>query len=292
MGDIRTIDWVILATGVSCLVLALWLQGIFAWAQRTFTPGWVPLAKAFEDGLAKAFGERSETRNEGPAIWPVRDLFCYLNPALNTASPANKLWLATGQAVKDALSLGRLTCWGRPPSTDWIAKMVGDESDDRPAPKRIDPDYWHHAKFSYAFITDRHAVHTYPDEGSGLPEYRDLTVNEARAKIVWPRPHSNMRHERTVTREGLAALIAEASSILDACRDTDAKPPNREVGEWKEKVERYLTERLDGSYVARFNNIPEFDMAALPLGSPWHPVLEAGIRARIKRLNDFIEELI
>ena len=134
-------------------------------------------AESLEADLAVARG----SADLGPN-WPIRELFFYLEPdALDR--PHEKLWERAGEQVRDALSLGRLTVWGRPSKT-----KLGDWVGERAALRPIVKTYWEKAFFTYTFFetTAKDTTHCYADRDTGRPAYADLQVNRDEVLKLWP----------------------------------------------------------------------------------------------------------
>jgi hypothetical protein len=111
--------------------------------------------------------------------WTIKDLFHHIhNDYLE-----NKSWEKIGDDLRDALSEGRLTVWGRLKETEsgpWVGP--------RAALTPIEKTYWYKAYFTYLFFHQEPAdgVHCYADRKTGRPAYTDLQVNRAEALKLWP----------------------------------------------------------------------------------------------------------
>jgi hypothetical protein len=87
-------------------------------------------------------------------------------------------------------------------------------------------------------------------------------------------------------REHLAEFVSEATSLLD--RQGENPLPVQEHNDWVGKVEAFLGNTLDQSYVVRFNNFS--GMTFYSNGSD-SANFRNTIEGHIRRLNEFIQEL-
>jgi hypothetical protein len=111
--------------------------------------------------------------------WTISDLFRHIDPDYLE----NKSWEKVGDELRDALSEGQLTMWGRLKETDsgpWIGP--------RAALTPIEKTYWYKAYFTYLFFHEQavDGVHCYADRKTGRPAYTDLRVNRAEVLKLWP----------------------------------------------------------------------------------------------------------
>ncbi|HEY6018988.1 MAG TPA: hypothetical protein VIY48_03575 [Candidatus Paceibacterota bacterium] len=138
---------------------------------------WKQEKEAVNECLAKLALNGSGTYPD----WTIRELFYYLAPAGLTDS-ADELWKRVGAEVRDKFAVGQLRVWGR--------VIITHQNRRRSALTEISKPYWMNASFLYWFLSEGHEEvnHTYPPQGSGLPEYCDLRVNKAQALSIWPVP--------------------------------------------------------------------------------------------------------
>jgi hypothetical protein len=123
--------------------------------------------------------------------WPIHELFTHIRPELlqRTDDRVGDTWDEVGGDIKDALALSRLSIWGRPEDHS-VGKLLGE----RKALRKIDPNYWHFAHFTYSFFdsTAGDAPHTYVDPGHSEIAYTDLQINRAEALAIWPKGSAAM----------------------------------------------------------------------------------------------------
>lgn len=91
-------------------------------------------------------------------------------------------------------------------------------------------------------------------------------------------------------REQLGIFILQGKVIQNKCHDESKPAPNEEAGDWVERIQKYLADHLELSYVARFNNHAGVPMGAVDIASNEHRNLWGGIRFRLHRLDEFIVE--
>jgi hypothetical protein len=111
--------------------------------------------------------------------WTIKELFHHIEPNYLEDSR----WQKIGDDLRDALSAGRLTMWGRLKETasgTWVGP--------RAALTPIEQTYWYKAYFTYFFFDDRTSdgVHVYADRKSGRPAYTDLRVSRNEALAAFP----------------------------------------------------------------------------------------------------------
>jgi hypothetical protein len=113
------------------------------------------------------------------AKWTIKDLFYHIDHDYLE----NKSWEKIGDDLRDALSEGRLTMWGRLKETD-SGSWVGP----RAALAPIEKTYWYKAYFTYFFFHEQAAdsVHCYADRKTGRPAYTDLQVSRNEALAAFP----------------------------------------------------------------------------------------------------------
>jgi hypothetical protein len=111
--------------------------------------------------------------------WTIKDLFYHIDHDYLE----NKSWEKIGDNLRDALSEGRLTMWGRLKETDsgpWVGP--------RAALAPIEKIYWYKAYFTYFFFHEQatDGVHCYADRKTGRPAYTDLQVSRNEALAAFP----------------------------------------------------------------------------------------------------------
>lgn len=111
--------------------------------------------------------------------WKIEELFHYIDPDYLE----NNSWQRIGDDLRDALSAGRLTMWGRLKETA-LGTWVGP----RDALKPIESAYWYKAYFTYFFFAEGtvDGVHVYADRKTGRPAYTDLQVSRSEALAAFP----------------------------------------------------------------------------------------------------------
>jgi hypothetical protein len=111
--------------------------------------------------------------------WTIQELFQHIDPDYLDGDRYEKI----GDDLRDALSTGRLTMWGRLKKTD-SGSWVGP----RAALTPIEKTYWYTAYFTWFFFHERTTddEHCYADRKTGRPAYTDLQVNRSEALAVWP----------------------------------------------------------------------------------------------------------
>jgi hypothetical protein len=124
-------------------------------------------------------------RRESPPPIPdmtIRELFFSIDA--DVLNDERKAWMAVGRDVLDALSIGRLTGWGR---------QIGRgsrQSRHRSTLQRIEQSHWSTGEFTYWFFDPNSAMltHFIGKEGIGEHvEWADLRVNRAEARRIWPK---------------------------------------------------------------------------------------------------------
>jgi hypothetical protein len=189
-----------LTVGSLCLSFSVLFLGRLALAPARLY--WAQHKRA--DGLQAELSAATAKCDNGPD-WPIHELFFYLEPeALDR--PKDSLWEKAGNAIRDALSLGRLKVWGRPCVTH-LGEWVGEPA----ALRHIESNYWEKAYFTYSFFDDSagDAPQTYADRDTGRPAYTDLQVNRAEVLKVWPGEPDDLA-------EGYANVrVADSPAVLE-----------------------------------------------------------------------------
>jgi len=134
--------------------------------------------------------------------WTITELFQHIDPDFLE----HNSWQKISDEVRDALSTGRLTMWGRLKVTD-SGPCVGP----RAALTPIDKTYWYKAYFTYFFLAPSTAddVHCYADRNTGRPGYTDLKVSRTDALAVWPGEPDDIADSYPNVR------VADSSAIID-----------------------------------------------------------------------------
>jgi hypothetical protein len=103
---------------------------------------------------------------------------------------------------------------------------------------------------------------------------------------------ASFANNRKSIRNSLTSLYLDGQSIMQKCLDQQLEPPHVEANDWAKKVESFLSETLEGSYVARFRDNSDI-MDVRPVGqfSQDSINLWRAVRSRIIRMNEFIKEL-
>jgi hypothetical protein len=142
---------------------------------------------------------------DGGPDWPIHELFSYLEPEV-LERPEENLWQKAGDVIRDALSLGRLTAWGRPYKT-----QLGDWVGERAALRPIEKTYWEKAYFTYFFFdsTAQDQTHCYADRDTGRPAYTDLRVNRAQTLKIWPGEPEDIAENYANVR------VADSPSVIE-----------------------------------------------------------------------------
>ncbi|MFC2022389.1 hypothetical protein ACFLTR_04195 [Chloroflexota bacterium] len=99
------------------------------------------------------------------------------------------------------------------------------------------------------------------------------------------------KDKKRETREKLGEFMVEGQELKAKCGNEKEPPPNDEADEWADKVEHYLADELDDSFISRFRNSAGVPMAANSISSIPHRNLWSGIRIRLYQLEKFIEQL-
>jgi hypothetical protein len=120
----------------------------------------------------------------------------------------------------------------------------------------------------------------------GIFEASFRLVNELNTEI------EGNKDDRKNLRNYLAEFHHEGQSLMTRCIDKDSKP-QIDSDSWAKKVEAFLINNLDASYVTRFrddSNIAPMMPGGMTFTSPNYN-LWGGLRVRVIRLNEFIKEL-
>ncbi len=96
--------------------------------------------------------------------------------------------------------------------------------------------------------------------------------------------------QRRSIREQLGAFIGEGHDLMARCADETQPAPEEEANAWAARVEAFLAEHLGDSYVHRFRSGAGLPMGATSIASMLHRNLWSGIRVRLARLEQFVQE--
>jgi hypothetical protein len=102
------------------------------------------------------------------------------------------------------------------------------------------------------------------------------------------------KENRKIIKLALSEFHAEGQTLMFKCDDVSIPPPNDDANSWMQKVEVFLREKFDESYVTRFrdrtNIMPAFRRSREDPSIP-HWNLWGVLRIRVIRLHEFIKEL-
>jgi hypothetical protein len=98
------------------------------------------------------------------------------------------------------------------------------------------------------------------------------------------------QHRRQV-REALGSFLEEGRQLMIRCANETIPPPTADAEAWAQRVETYLHQNLDDSYIGRFRTGAGLPLAANSIQSIPHRNLWSGINIRISRLAEYIKEI-
>lgn len=98
------------------------------------------------------------------------------------------------------------------------------------------------------------------------------------------------RHRR-MRRQRLGEFLHEGQALLRQCSNEQEPAPQQEADSWARRVEAYLEKHLGGDYIASFRDGAGLPMGVTAIMSVAHRNLEGGIKIRLARLQQFLEEL-
>jgi len=96
---------------------------------------------------------------------------------------------------------------------------------------------------------------------------------------------------RAETRTRLAELWSEGDQLARQCRNEREPPPNDAADDWAARTEGYLAAELGTDYVATFRSGDGLPMGFTTIQSMEHSRLDSGIRVRLARLQQFLDQL-
>ena len=97
------------------------------------------------------------------------------------------------------------------------------------------------------------------------------------------------KQNKRCIRDKLSEFIIEGKKLIVCCDDETKLLPNDEVTLWEDNIIKFLRENLENSFIARFKT-PSGEPINIPSTSTQHRELWNGIRFRLTRLVQFIEE--
>ena len=98
------------------------------------------------------------------------------------------------------------------------------------------------------------------------------------------------KQNKLYIRDKLSEFMIEGKKLMNLCDDETKPPPNDEVTLWEDNIIKFLRENLENSFIARFRNPAGIPMETSSISSIQHRELWNGIRFRLARLDQFIEE--
>jgi ABC-type multidrug transport system fused ATPase/permease subunit len=103
----------------------------------------------------------------------------------------------------------------------------------------------------------------------------------------------NKRETRKNIRIDLGGFHQEGRELMSRCEnEIDDPPPIDDANSWAQKVENFLSDNLDESYISRFQDGSNIlAVAVLPQPPKDHLKLLLWIRVRVINLNKFIRDL-
>jgi len=120
-------------------------------------------------------------------------------------------------------------------------------------------------------------------------------LTEAEVKTWRDELYKEMEHgfgsKRQATRIALGEFLEEGRQLDIQCHNEQEPPPDDEANAWADRVEAFLREELDESYVARFRNHEGLPAGYTGLSSAPHRKLSGAIGIRLARLEQFLHEL-
>jgi len=119
-------------------------------------------------------------------------------------------------------------------------------------------------------------------------------LTEAEVKTWRDELYKEMEHKfgsrRQATRIALGEFLEEGRELDVKCHNMEEPPPLDEADDWDNRVEAFLREELDQSYVARYPNHEGLPTSFTSLRGE-HRNLSGAIGTRLARLEQFLGEL-
>lgn len=91
-------------------------------------------------------------------------------------------------------------------------------------------------------------------------------------------------------RQKLGDFLKEGQLISRKCYENNTEAPSKEADQWCEKVYSYLNDTLGSDYSERFQSHQGLSPGFTTLSGE-HAHVEAWLRTRLARLNEFLAEL-
>jgi hypothetical protein len=120
-------------------------------------------------------------------------------------------------------------------------------------------------------------------------EHQNLIA--ATAKIFTLNAQLEDRERTRAIRRELGVFLEQGRQLMTVCADETKAPPSAEADAWATRVETFLNEQLDASFIARFRSGAGLPLTATSITSIPHRSLWSGIWVRTSRLQQFIQEL-
>lgn len=111
-----------------------------------------------------------------------------------------------------------------------------------------------------------------------------------RQAVVALSARGEQREHRRKVRLVLAAFLSDGQELMQRCGDEKVPAPENDANEWAIKAEKFFSENMDDSFVARFRDSSGIPISATTIFSIPHRQLWSGIRVRVARLQEFIRE--
>ncbi len=96
---------------------------------------------------------------------------------------------------------------------------------------------------------------------------------------------------RSKTRTQLGLFLIEGQQLHNRCHDEKMPPPIEETQDWLERAHAYLADHLGDDYVATFHNAAGLPAGFTTIMSMEHSDVANGIKFRLARLQQFLDEL-
>ena len=97
--------------------------------------------------------------------------------------------------------------------------------------------------------------------------------------------------QKTLIKNRLGAFLEEGGALVHLCQDEKQPSPDDEANAWNTNTEAFLGKYLGDSYVARFHSGAGLSTGYTTLISLEHRRLMGGLRVRMARLNEFLQEM-
>jgi hypothetical protein len=100
----------------------------------------------------------------------------------------------------------------------------------------------------------------------------------------------NKEQRMTICR-AIAKFIVSGQEILDRCTYIGKPIPKEAVDRWETEVQVFIIENLDEIFFAKFCNFSDIPQGTFGRNSEPHEELWQGMRARLSRLHQYMQEL-